>query len=144
MNSVGEHGSRRHALRVLGRLTGAGVLGALTSCGEAQPAELRLPLSQVPVGARQDLQLGGTPIELLRTEAGVEARSLLCPHMGCRVVWRDQEGEYFCPCHEGRFDPEGTVVSGPPPKPLRQIPARIEGDQIVVGPGDRLSPAASP
>lgn len=128
-----ERGSRRHALRVLGGLAGTGVLGALAGCAEAPPRQLRVPLSDLAVGARRELQLGATPIELRRTEAGVEARSLLCTHMGCVVARRGQEDGYLCPCHEGRFDSEGAVVSGPPPKPLRRIPARIEGDQVVVG-----------
>jgi len=108
------------------------VLVPLTGCGAKEPTELRIPLSELAVGARREVELAGAPIELRRNEAGAEALSLLCSHMGCRLERR--EGDYFCACHEGRFDLEGNVVGGPPPKPLRRIPARIEGDQIVVGP----------
>ena len=127
-----ERDSRRHALRVLGGLAGVGLLGSFPGCGNDEPARLRVPLSELAVGARRELELAGAPIELRRSEAGVEAQSLLCSHMGCRLVRR--ENDYFCACHEGRFDLEGNVIAGPPPKPLRRIPARIEGHQIVVGP----------
>ena len=127
----GERDSRRRALRVLGSLAGAGVLGSFPGCGNEEPEELRVPLSGLAVGERRELELAGAPVELRRSEAGVEAVSLLCSHMGCPLVRR--ESDYFCACHEGRFDLEGNVIAGPPPRPLSRIPARIEGDQIVVG-----------
>jgi cytochrome b6-f complex iron-sulfur subunit len=124
--------SRRHTLRVLGGLAGAGVLVSFPGCRSEPPEQLRVPLSGLAVGERRELELAGAPAELRRSEAGVQALSLLCSHMGCPLVRR--EHDYFCACHEGRFDLEGNVIAGPPPRPLRRIPARIEGDQIVVGP----------
>jgi len=42
------------------------------------------------------------------------ALSSVCPHLGCSVHWEAQNDRYFCPCHNGVFDPEGRGVSGPP------------------------------
>lgn len=128
----GEGASRRHTLRVLSGLAGAGVLGLLSGCGNGPPERLLVPLSRLAVGERRELVLAGAPIELRRSEAGVQALSLLCSHMGCSLLRRERD--YFCACHEGRFDLEGNVIAGPPPRSLTRIPARIEGDQIVVGP----------
>jgi Rieske Fe-S protein len=44
------------------------------------------------------------------------------------VQWRESEDRYVCPCHAGYFGKEGEVISGPPPKPLRQFAVKIEND----------------
>jgi Rieske Fe-S protein len=56
----------------------------------------------------------------------VRAMSATCTHLGCQVLW-DGTGERFrCPCHGGVFDVAGQVVSGPPPRPLDTIEARVD------------------
>lgn len=52
--------------------------------------------------------------------------SNLCTHLSCRVNWRGEEQEYVCPCHDGRFNEQGEVVSGPPPKPLYRYENKVE------------------
>ena len=42
------------------------------------------------------------------------ALSSTCPHLGCQVHWEPHNDRFFCPCHNGVFDPEGRGVSGPP------------------------------
>lgn len=42
------------------------------------------------------------------------ALSSVCPHLGCRVHWEPQRGRFFCPCHNGVFEPSGRAISGPP------------------------------
>ncbi|MGB3202971.1 MAG: Rieske 2Fe-2S domain-containing protein [Nodosilinea sp.] len=39
---------------------------------------------------------------------------------------------FICPCHGGRYGPDGTVAGGPPPKPLTTFAAKVEGDQVMV------------
>lgn len=55
-----------------------------------------------------------------------------CTHLGCRVTWVGDKNRYLCPCHGGVFDPDGNVVSGPPPKPLESHPVKVEGGRIWV------------
>ncbi len=42
------------------------------------------------------------------------ALSSTCPHLGCQVRWEPQNNRFFCPCHNGVFDPSGVATSGPP------------------------------
>jgi len=42
------------------------------------------------------------------------ALSSVCPHLGCRVHWEPQNNRFFCPCHNGVFDPSGKAIGGPP------------------------------
>jgi len=55
-----------------------------------------------------------------RAEAGTAedfvALSSICPHLGCQVHWEGDHDRFFCPCHNGVFDPEGRALEGPPAK----------------------------
>ncbi len=67
-----------------------------------------------PLGTR--LPLTRQRVTVVRTEAGMAAISNTCTHLGC-VVTTTEIG-FDCPCHGSRFDPEGTVLGGPAPRPL--------------------------
>ncbi len=99
--------------------------------GEKKP--VRLSLSDLPVGGRQKVMYGGNPAEVIRDEKGVTAVNLVCTHLGCLVIWKQERSGYHCPCHDGWFDAEGKVTAGPPPLPLEKIPVRVEGNTIIVG-----------
>ncbi|MEZ4321079.1 MAG: FAD-dependent oxidoreductase [Myxococcota bacterium] len=59
-----------------------------------------------------------------------------CTHAGC-PVGIDADG-FACPCHGGRYDAEGTPVSGPPPKPLKRGRVEEDGEDVVVKLGGTL------
>ena len=94
---------------------------------------LTVPLAMVPMGQRTRLENNGRPVELLRTESGITARSLLCTHQGCKVRWFEDKQLYICPCHEGQFDSQGNVVYGMPSKPLRVLKVAVQDGRVVVG-----------
>ena len=71
-------------------------------------------------------------IFLRRYEDRVAAFDPACTHLGCRVEYQQDKRRYFCPCHGGVFNEDGEVVSGPPPKPLEQHPAKVEDGQIWI------------
>lgn len=60
------------------------------------------------------------------------AMSNICTHLGCRVRWISDEGQFFCPCHNAIFDKNGEVVSGPPPRPLDRYETKIDEDQLYI------------
>ena len=54
-----------------------------------------------------------------------------CTHLSCAVVPRPSEGDFFCPCHEGRFDLRtGEPTAGPPRRPLTRVVLDIRGRDI--------------
>lgn len=67
------------------------------------------------------------PTELRWTAEGYVAYSAICTHLGCTVMAELREKGIFCPCHAGVYDPYrgAVVVSGPPPRPLPQLPVRF-------------------
>jgi cytochrome b6-f complex iron-sulfur subunit len=60
------------------------------------------------------------------------ALSLVCTHLGCLVNWVPEAGEFQCPCHGSRFDPNGAVLQGPAPLPLKRYNARVSGTTVVI------------
>ncbi len=83
--------------------------------------------------ANSDLQ--GNNLAVIRNPNAPEsviAVSAVCTHSGCTVPWNAEQGVFACPCHGGRFNPDGTVADGPPPRPLTTFEAKIDGDQVLV------------
>ena len=62
---------------------------------------------------------------LFRDDDGFYAISTTCTHLGCTVPWRDDEGQFHCPCHGSKYNGDGSNVSGPAPKV--QIMPRVSG-----------------
>ena len=60
------------------------------------------------------------------------ALSNICTHLGCRVRWIPESEQFFCPCHNGVFDSQGLVISGPPPRPLDQYETKVENNQLFI------------
>ena len=62
-----------------------------------------------------------------------------CTHVGCPVSWSPQAKRFFSPCHGGVFDPDGRVLSGPPPRPLDRYEVKIENEFVYAGPVYRVN-----
>jgi len=58
--------------------------------------------------------------------------SSTCTHLGCNVIWMEEENSFICPCHTGRFDSDGRTISGPPTKPLWQLEHKIDNGNLLV------------
>ena len=65
-------------------------------------------------------------------EDEVIAISATCSHLGCIVTWDEEQKIFKCPCHDGRYDVEGRVISGPPPRPLKRHKSKIEDGKIFL------------
>ena len=54
-----------------------------------------------------------------------------CTHLSCAVIPRPEEGSFYCPCHEGRFDlRSGVPIAGPPRRPLSRVVLEMRGRDI--------------
>ncbi len=69
---------------------------------------------------------------LVHVDDGLLALYQRCTHLGCLVPWNAGEGRFACPCHAGRYNRVGEVLSGPPPRPLDLFPIKIVNGQVVV------------
>ena len=67
-----------------------------------------------------------------RSETEATVFSPVCPHLGCRYDWDARDSLFKCPCHASVFRMDGTVVSGPAPRPLDALPVEIRQDALYV------------
>ncbi len=68
-------------------------------------------------------------------EGDFVALSSTCPHLGCQVYWEADKDRFFCPCHNGTFDPTGKATGGPPGEAgqeLPRYPLKVEGGLLYV------------
>jgi len=75
-------------------------------------------------------------------DAGGVLRALdaKCTHEGCTVQYVAADSLILCACHNGKYDLDGRVLSGPPPRPLTQWAVIREDDTVTInretaGPG---------
>lgn len=58
--------------------------------------------------------------------------SNVCTHLGCRVRWIPEDQGFYCPCHNAAFAVDGSVVAGPPPRPLDRFEYKVEDGILFV------------
>jgi cytochrome b6-f complex iron-sulfur subunit len=56
-------------------------------------------------------------IYLHKDSQGYYAIDAICTHLGC-TVYIQSNGDYYCRCHNSRFDAEGRVLYGPASRSL--------------------------
>lgn len=126
--------------------------GREESTGVGVPAGPRAPTDtrtgpgerEVAVGRLEDLPAGsgsaavyrGTPILLVNVDGDVRVFSAACTHEGCTVDWSPGAEMFQCPCHDGRFALDGSVIEGPPPAPLLRLESTVRDGSIYVLEGD--------
>jgi quinol---cytochrome c reductase iron-sulfur subunit, bacillus type len=77
--------------------------------------------------------LSEKPVYIVKSSDGrPRVLSAVCPHLGCSIAWSDTKGQFVCPCHNGVFGADGTLLSGPPPRGMDELEARIEGGKLQV------------
>ena len=137
--------SRRAFLKVLNALLAATGLGVFAGPAIAYfwPSKLEeVPSEPVAVGAPDVISPGESrtgrygryPALIINTPIGMRAYSAVCTHFACLVKWNPSSGMIECPCHAGFFNVEdGSVISGPPPKPLTPIRVFVEENTLFIG-----------
>jgi cytochrome b6-f complex iron-sulfur subunit len=90
-------------------------------------------VADFPVGSDKMIQKEGKPVLVIRTkEDEFHAMSAICTHLACIVRWDPNTRQIRCPCHAGFFAPDGTVISGPPPRPLSPLRVVVVNDEVRV------------
>ena len=67
-----------------------------------------------------------------QTDGRVTVFSPMCTHLGCGYNWDTGEKKFKCPCHGSVFDVSGEVQAGPAPRPLDQLPSKVENGRVLV------------
>jgi len=69
-----------------------------------------------------------------RTETEFMAHSMICTHGSCTVEWQERSSIFLCPCHNGAFNSDGTVLRKPPERPLVALKTTydVAKDQLTI------------
>ena len=148
--------SRRRALAVIGTSVVGIVL--LDACGSGETPEPRgwvladvtpatlTPDQPVPVrfaGTVGGAAVAGSAWLVRRSTGELVAFDPRCTHAQCAYDWTDQ-ARFACLCHAGLFRVDGTVISGPPPRPLDRFGVReADGSIELEVPADFSTPRPS-
>lgn len=146
----GSEVTRRAVVAGTGVLAASATLAACSSSGSsAPPPAPRDPAAPAapdappagPAGqslaSTADIPVGGGVVfagpEVVVTQPApgtFKAFSAVCTHRGCTVS-RVAGGTINCPCHGSKYDiKDGTVVTGPAPRPLEQRQITVSGNTI--------------
>ncbi len=85
-----------------------------------------------------DQVIGAVFLRRLPDEEGeprVQAFNVVCPHLGCAIDFRDENRDYFCPCHNSAFalDDGAQEAGSPSARGMDALNVRLEaGGEIAV------------
>jgi len=105
------------------------------------PVVEEVKVSNVKIGAVENMEkdsgkiikFGNKPVIVIRKQTGEYlAFGAVCTHLDCIVQYRKDYGQIYCACHNGRYDLNGRVASGPPPAPLTKYGVTIKNDEVIV------------
>jgi menaquinol-cytochrome c reductase iron-sulfur subunit len=68
-----------------------------------------------------------------RADGSVIAFGPQCTHLGCAYHWDDGRQQFVCPCHSSLFRIDGSVISGPAPRPLDRFETKLENGKLMLG-----------
>jgi ubiquinol-cytochrome c reductase iron-sulfur subunit len=77
------------------------------------------------------------------TVDNIVAYSKICTHVGCPAALYEQTTHHIlCPCHQSTFDAAtgATVIFGPAPRPLPQLPITTDAQGYLVAKSDFTQP----
>ena len=90
-------------------------------------------VGEIKPGEGRIFRFGSKPgLLIMNADGQYRAYSATCTHLNCTVQYRDDVQQIWCACHNGFYDLNGAVVSGPPPRPLDEYEVHAADGEIVV------------
>ncbi len=107
-------------------------VGKLADMKVGQPYPFSFAIVEVNGWERTATSHGGFVIRKSDSPNDMIIFDSRCTHLGCTVNWEANAKAFICPCHNGKFNINGAVVAGPPPRPLdRYTDFRVTNDGIL-------------
>jgi menaquinol-cytochrome c reductase iron-sulfur subunit len=113
--------------------------GDVSGLKPGAPEEMTFPRTHTD-GWKQYSEKGTAWVVKMKT-GEVVAYSPICTHLGCAYHWDTGKGDFVCPCHASEFALDGTVLTGPAPRPLDRFETKIEDSRLFLGPVQQSKPS---
>ena len=136
---------RRSVLALMGvsALGTAGLATLLEGCATPPPVTVALDVdvASLPLGAPTEVAftmsagqavVDGSTWLVKEADGDLIAFDPRCTHATCAYRWADDTDRFQCGCHDGRFALDGSVLAGPPPRPLDRFPIRETATGIEI------------
>ena len=95
--------------------------------GQVRPALAAVPTNQWPRPVANEAVFVWRP-----DDDKIVVFSRECTDLACPLNYDVGSACYFCPCHGGIFAQDGTVMAGPPPRPMRRYAARVRDGVLEI------------
>ena len=130
---VQNNGRRKFVKQAATLSVGMAIVGNISSCSLFDDPEMMVcALGELKEKGKIVVKFNGKQILTRWENEQVEIVSLICSHKKCTVRYHKEVNQFICPCHDGTYDHQGNVISGPPEKPLSKFKAEIRGDEVWV------------
>jgi Rieske Fe-S protein len=75
---------------------------------------------------------GEAQVILVRFQQKAYAFNLACPHENTALRWKKRDGQFQCPRHKSKYQPDGTFVSGRATRNMDRFAVRRAGESLLV------------
>lgn len=136
--------TRRDFLRDAGIAAAAAFATLGLSAATAQALPLAVVDGLPAAGAEVAYPVPGTDgatidkardVILVRASGALYAFRLQCPHQRTALRWNASAGQFVCPKHKSKYEPDGTFISGKATRGMDRFAIRREGEQVLVDTG---------
>ena len=142
-NSKNEKMDRRKFFKSSGALCGLAVFGSvafLEGCQKSSTspqgpsANFTLDLNKATNASLNTVggSVSSNGVVVANSEGTYVAVAQACTHQGCSVFYDNNGKDFVCPCHDGIFGTDGSVLSGPPPSALKSYTVTKNGSILTI------------
>ena len=86
-----------------------------------------------PIPAADGVQIDkDNQVILVRWKNVVYAFNLSCPHQNTALRWHESDGQFQCPKHHSKYQPDGTFISGRATRNMDRFTITRSGNEVVV------------
>ncbi len=86
-----------------------------------------------PIPAGDEVQIDrDNEVILVRHSNELYAFNLSCPHQHTALKWNQDDGQFQCPKHHSRYQPDGEFISGRATRSMDRFGLTRDGSNVVV------------
>lgn len=86
-----------------------------------------------PIPSQDGVQIDHkNDVILVRWKNALYAFNLSCPHQNTALRWNEGDGQFQCPKHHSKYQPDGTFISGRATRNMDRFSLARVGDSMVV------------
>jgi Rieske Fe-S protein len=127
---------RKAGLAAIGALVMVGIppgLAASITPTATAPRRRVASNPSYPIPTQDGVQIDrDNQVILVRWKNEVYAFNLSCPHQNTALRWNQGDGQFQCPKHHSKYQPDGTFISGRATRNMDRFTLTRSGNEVIV------------